>query len=60
MSIQTHKNVHLWDINEDIFAFWPCIDSNVTAMFKAQKGSKQGCQVFSATPAQLPLKTSQK
>ncbi len=35
-------------------AFWPCIDSNATTMFKAQKGSKNITEIVHVTSVVQP------
>ncbi len=61
MSFQTHK----WNLpssleHQEIYfwwnprAFWPCIDSNVTTTFKAQKGSKNIIKIVHVTSMVQP------
>ncbi len=54
MSLQTRKTfIHFWNTNEDIFdqiwTFWPCRDSNVTTVFKAQKDSMDIIKIVHVT-----------
>ncbi len=45
MSFQTHKI---------FFTFWPCIDSNTTTTFMAQKGSKDFVKIIHGTSVAQP------
>ncbi len=45
MSFQTHNT---------FFTFWPCIDSNTTTTFKAQKGSKDIIKIVHVTSVAQP------